>query len=93
MKKRSGLYIFTIIALVAMLLAPITARAAVDDGYTVSLLHMNGADASTTFSDESGKTWSSTAQLSTSQYKFGGASGVEFDYLRNQPKFILGKRS
>jgi hypothetical protein len=30
---------------------------AVDDSYTVALLHMDGADASTTFTDESGKTW------------------------------------
>lgn len=49
---------------------------ALDDAYTVALLHMNGSDASTTFTDESGKTWtaSGNAQLDTAQSKFGGAS-------------------
>lgn len=51
---------------------------AVDDSYTVALLHMNGSDASTTFTDESGKTWTATgnAQIDTAQSKFGGASGL-----------------
>ena len=51
---------------------------AVDDSYTVALLHMDGADASTTFTDESGKTWtaSGNAQIDTAQSKFGGASGL-----------------
>lgn len=51
---------------------------AVDDGYTVVLLHMNGTDASTTFTDESGKTWTAggNAQIDTAQSKFGGASGL-----------------
>lgn len=51
---------------------------AVDDGYTVALLHMNGSDASTTFTDESGKTWTAAgnAQIDTAQSKFGGASGL-----------------
>jgi hypothetical protein len=51
---------------------------AVDDAFTVALLHMNGADASTTFTDESGKTWSAVgnAQIDTAQSKFGGASGL-----------------
>jgi hypothetical protein len=50
---------------------------AVDDSYTKALLHMDGSDASTTFTDESGKTWtrSGNAQILTEQYKFGGASG------------------
>lgn len=50
----------------------------VDDNYTVSLLHFNGADASTTFTDESGKTWtaSGNAQIDTAQSKFGGAAGL-----------------
>ena len=49
-----------------------------DDSYTVALLHFNGADASTTFIDESGKTWtaSGNAQIDTAQSKFGGASGL-----------------
>lgn len=50
----------------------------VDDAYTKALLHMDGADASTTFTDESGKTWTAAgnAQIDTAQYKFGGASGL-----------------
>lgn len=51
---------------------------AVDDSYTKALLHMNGADASPAFTDESGKTWTraGNAQIDTAQYKFGGASGL-----------------
>lgn len=43
-----------------------------------SLLHFNGADGSTTFTDETGKIWtaSSGAQIDTAQSKFGGASGL-----------------
>lgn len=41
---------------------------AVDDSYTKSLLHFDGADASTTFTDGSGKTWTTygNSQLDTS---------------------------
>lgn len=51
---------------------------AVDDSYTKALLHMDGSDASTTFTDESGKTWtaSGNAQIDTAQSVFGGASGL-----------------
>jgi hypothetical protein len=44
----------------------------------VSLLHFDGADASTTFTDEKGVTWSANAnaQIDTAQSKFGGASGL-----------------
>lgn len=51
---------------------------AVDDAYTIALLHMDGSDASTTFTDESGKTWTAVgnAQIDTAQSKFGGASGL-----------------
>lgn len=50
----------------------------VDDSYTKALLHMNGTDASTTFTDESGKTWTANgnAQIDTAQKKFGTASGL-----------------
>jgi len=43
-----------------------------------SLLHFDGTDASTTFTDGSGKTWTArgTAQLDTAQKKFGTASGL-----------------
>src|SRR5689334_6463249 len=49
----------------------------VDDSYTKALLHFNGSDGSTTFTDESGKTWSvnGDAQIDTAQSEFGGASG------------------
>lgn len=51
---------------------------AVDDSNTKVLLHMDGADASTTFTDESGKTWpaNGNAQIDTAQSVFGGASGL-----------------
>lgn len=44
----------------------------------VSLLHFNGADGSTTFTDEIGKTWTrfGNAQIDTAQSQFGGASGL-----------------
>ena len=45
--------------------------------YTKSLLHFNGANNSTTFTDETGKVWTRNgdAKISTAQSKFGGASG------------------
>lgn len=51
---------------------------AVDDAYTVALLHMNGSDGSTTFTDESGKTWTARgdAQIDTAQKRFGTGSGL-----------------
>lgn len=43
-----------------------------------SLLHFNGTDASTTFTDQTGKIWTAVgnAQIDTAQSKFGGASGL-----------------
>lgn len=51
---------------------------ALDDSYSKVLLHCDGADASTTFTDESGKTWTAdgNAQIDTAQQKFGTASGL-----------------
>ncbi|MEW6403834.1 MAG: LamG-like jellyroll fold domain-containing protein, partial [Chloroflexota bacterium] len=48
------------------------------DGNTVSLLHIDGADGSTTFSDATGRTWAAfgNAQVDTAQSKFGGAAGL-----------------
>lgn len=42
-----------------------------------ALLHFDGADGSTTFTDETGKTWTAanSARIETDHYKFGGASG------------------
>jgi len=51
---------------------------AVDDSYTKLLLHMDGADGSTTFTDEAGHTVTANgnAQIDTAQNVFGGASGL-----------------
>ena len=50
------------------------------DNYTKLLLHCDGADASTTFTDSSlipkTVTRQGDAQIDTAQYKFGGASGL-----------------
>lgn len=72
----------------------------VDDTYTKSLLHFNGSDGSTTFTDESGKTWTAygNAQVDTAQSKFGGASmlldGVG-DYIKttDYSDFNVGKEN
>lgn len=43
---------------------------------TISLLHFDGTNGSTTFTDEYGSTWIPTSvTLSTSQFKYGSASG------------------
>jgi hypothetical protein len=44
----------------------------------VSLLHMDGSDGGTTFTDVTGKTWTANgnAQIDTAQSKFGGSSGL-----------------
>lgn len=54
---------------------------AVDDAYTVTLLHCNGSDGSTTFTDESGKTWTANgnAQIDTAQYPFSPPGSCLFD--------------
>lgn len=43
-----------------------------------ALLHMNGSNASTTFTDVTGKSWTANgnAQISTAQSQWGGASGL-----------------
>ena len=48
------------------------------DSYTKLLLHMDGTDGSTTFTDETGKVVTAVggAQIDTAQSKFGGASGL-----------------
>lgn len=44
----------------------------------VSLLHFDGTDGSTTFTDQTGKVWTAngSAQIDTAQSMFGGASGL-----------------
>jgi hypothetical protein len=54
----------------------------------VSLLHFDGTDASTTFTDVIGNTWTANgnAQIDTAQSKFGGSSGLfdgTGDYLQS----------
>lgn len=63
----------------------------------VSLLHFDGADASTTFTDQKGKVWtpSGNAQIDTAQSKFGGASlwldgAGDFVTTDDSPDFYLG---
>jgi len=48
------------------------------DSYTKLMLHMNGADGSTVFTDEIGHSFTAygNAQIDTAQSKFGGASGL-----------------
>lgn len=51
-----------------------------------ALLHFDGADGSTTFTDQKGNTWTpaGNAQIDTAAFKFGGASGLfdgNNDYL------------
>jgi len=48
------------------------------DKYCVVMLHMDGLDGSTTFIDESGKTWTpvGNVQIDTAQSKFNGVSGL-----------------
>lgn len=45
-------------------------------GNVVSLLHFEGADGSTTFTDQRGRTWTRTGdtQIDTAQFKYGAAS-------------------
>jgi len=52
------------------------------DPFTKSLLHMDGTDGSTTFTDESGIVWTANgnAEIDTVISKFGGASG-KFDAI------------
>ena len=47
------------------------------DSNVTSWLHMNGTNGATTFTDETGLAWSrfGNAQITTSTYKYGGASG------------------
>jgi hypothetical protein len=67
------------------------------DGYTKALLHMNGANGSTVFTDETGKIWTpyGNVQIDTSQSIFGGASAYfdgDGDYLETpiQADFNIG---
>lgn len=70
---------------------------AVDDSYTKVLLHCDGSDASTTITDESGKSWTAggNAQIDTAQSKFGGGSllfdgNADYVYTADHADFTLG---
>lgn len=66
-------------------------------GNVVSLLHFDGADGSTTFTDQTGIVWTlgGNAQIDTAQSKFGGSSG-RFDgsgdylFVSSTPRFGFG---
>jgi hypothetical protein len=62
-----------------------------DFASVVSLLHFDGADASTTFTDVIGKTWTANgnAQLDTAQFKYGTASLL----LDGTGDYLLGQSS
>lgn len=67
------------------------------DSYTKVLLHFDGSDASTTFTDVSGKTWTAhgSAQLDTADSKFSGSSGLSSgsgDYIEtpDHTDFVFG---
>lgn len=72
-----------------------------NDSYTTVLLHMDGADASTTFTDDnaggSAKTWTvaGNAQIDTAASKFGGAAGLfdgdgDYIYTADHADFQFG---
>lgn len=57
-------------------------------GASVSLLHLDGTDGSTTFTDEYGKAWTrngTNTHISTTQSKFGGASMAVGDGTQTGP--------
>jgi hypothetical protein len=95
MRARRILLALPAIVLIFSLLFPIGAQAAIDDSYSKALLHFNGADQSTTFTDESGKTWTpyGSPVIATAQSKFGGASlrlnGSSTVYINYGPDFDL----
>jgi hypothetical protein len=89
--KLSPLFPFIILICVLSILlsaiSPGSIDPAVDDSYTKVLLHFNGDDSSTTFTDESGKTWTTggTVQLDQDYKVFGSASGLfdgDSDWIR-----------
>ena len=51
-------------------------RAVIGTNQTLSLLHFNAANGSTTYTDQAGLVWTQqdTCPISTTQYKFGGSS-------------------
>jgi hypothetical protein len=71
-------------AISSTMIAPVASST---DTFTKSLLHFNGANASTTFTDDSGKTWTaiSGAKIDTALSWQGGASGLfngSTDYIQ-----------
>lgn len=63
------------------IMAPYRFATGVNDPHYASvshLLHFEGADATTTFTDQKGATWSvaGNAQIDTAQFKYGASSGL-----------------
>lgn len=74
-----------------------TTGSGLDDSFTKALLHMDGADASTFFGDESGKIWTANGnvQIDTAEKKFGSASALfdgtgDFISTPDHADFALG---
>ena len=75
------IYISILVLLISFAVVFYFIFAAGNDSNTVSLLHMDGTDAATTFTDSASggtHTWTANgnAQIDTAQSKFGGASGL-----------------
>lgn len=77
---RRATLLLTTLTVLALLGTPALAAplSVPDDVYTRALLHFDGADTSTTFTDETLKTWTANgnAQIDTAQFVFGTASGL-----------------
>jgi hypothetical protein len=75
--RKSHLRLLALLAIALLVLIPlISSKAQLDDSYTVTLLHMEGANNSTVITDDGPHTWSANgdAKISTAQYKMGSAS-------------------
>jgi hypothetical protein len=96
--KKNTLRLLAILALLTLVAIPLlSSLAQVDDSYSITLLHMDGDNNSTLFTDESGKFWqpNGDAKIVTAQSKFGGASAYfdgTGDYLTTPDNndFVFG---
>jgi hypothetical protein len=76
--SQKKLKILLLILILAVLIQGYITFAESNDSYTKTLLHFDGTDGSTQFSDGSGRLWTPNGevQLDTDRSKFGGASGL-----------------
>jgi|WetSurMetagenome_2_1015567.scaffolds.fasta_scaffold07630_3 hypothetical protein len=83
--NRTFILVSLLIVLMLAVIIPLgLARASVDDSYTKALLHFEGSNHSTTYTDEAGNTWSnSSAEISTSAHKFGSSALKLNGYSQN----------